>query len=195
MAQRRENAAGGRRAAQWHQLQYCPQLLLSSGFAAADSYAKSGSEIVLCSSPASSLAAEWLCSGRRGRRLSANKCRRRRSGVSSFQRTDPMGRSNMRRIRIGSGPIWNSLARRRAPQISSSANMVALVQTSLMLPVALVSTPAGAIADMFDRRIVGLVALSIVIVHAAPTPRTKMPRLDSRLARWRAQFRSRLWPG
>ncbi len=28
-----------------------------------------------------------------------------RSGVSSFQRTDPIGRSNMRRIRIGSGPI------------------------------------------------------------------------------------------
>ena len=32
-----------------------------------------------------------------------------------------------------------------------------------MLPVALVSTPAGAIADMFDRRIVGLVALSIAL--------------------------------
>jgi MFS family permease len=44
-------------------------------------------------------------------------------------------------------------------KISSSTGMVALVQTSLMLPVALVSTPAGAIADMFDRRIVGLVAL------------------------------------
>ena len=42
--------------------------------------------------------------------------------------------------------------------------MVALVQTSLMLPVALVSTPAGAIADMFDRRIVGLVALAIALV-------------------------------
>jgi hypothetical protein len=39
-------------------------------------------------------------------------------------------------------------------KISSSTGMVALVQTSLMLPVALVSTPAGAIADMFsaDRR-------------------------------------------
>ncbi len=48
-------------------------------------------------------------------------------------------------------------------KISSSTGMVALVQTSLMLPVALVSTPAGAIADMFDRRIVGLVALSIAL--------------------------------
>src|SRR5271166_6480973 len=35
-----------------------------------------------------------------------------RSGVSSFQRTDPIGRSSMRRMRIGSGPIWNSFARK-----------------------------------------------------------------------------------
>ena len=49
-------------------------------------------------------------------------------------------------------------------KLASSTSMVALVQTSpLMLPVALVSTPAGAIADMFDRRIVGLVALSIAL--------------------------------
>src|SRR6202042_3175958 len=48
-------------------------------------------------------------------------------------------------------------------KISSSTSMAALVQTSLMLPVALVSTPAGAIADMFDRRSVGLVALSIAL--------------------------------
>ena len=44
-----------------------------------------------------------------------------------------------------------------------SADMVALVQTALMLPVALVSTPAGALADMFDRRVVGLVALAIAL--------------------------------
>ena len=34
-----------------------------------------------------------------------------RSGVSSFQRTDPNGRSSMRRTRIGSGPRWKSIAR------------------------------------------------------------------------------------
>ena len=34
-----------------------------------------------------------------------------RSGVSSFQRTEPNGRSSMRRTRIGSGPIWKSIAR------------------------------------------------------------------------------------
>jgi MFS family permease len=44
--------------------------------------------------------------------------------------------------------------------------MVALVQTALMLPVALISTPAGAIADMFDRRVVGLVALAIAVFGA-----------------------------
>ena len=34
-----------------------------------------------------------------------------RSGVSSFQRTDPNGRSSMRRTRTGSGPRWKSIAR------------------------------------------------------------------------------------
>jgi MFS family permease len=58
---------------------------------------------------------------------------------------------------LGVGAAW------AMTKLASSASTVALVQTSLMLPVALVSTPAGAIADMFDRRIVGLVALSIAL--------------------------------
>jgi hypothetical protein len=33
------------------------------------------------------------------------------SGVSSFQRTDPNGRSSMRRTRTGSTPIWKAIAR------------------------------------------------------------------------------------
>ena len=65
--------------------------------------------------------------------------------------------SNLGILVLGVGAAWTMT------QITSSADMVALVQTSLMLPVALVSTPAGAIADMFDRRIVGLVALSIAL--------------------------------
>ena len=65
--------------------------------------------------------------------------------------------SNLGILVLGVGAAWTMT------QISSSADMVALVQTSLMLPVALVSTPAGAIADMFDRRIVGIVALSIAL--------------------------------
>ncbi|MGY4501358.1 MFS family permease [Bradyrhizobium sp. GM24.11] len=48
-------------------------------------------------------------------------------------------------------------------QMTSSADKVALVQTALMLPVMLVSIPAGAIADMHDRRVVSLVALSIAL--------------------------------
>ncbi|MCK1299692.1 MULTISPECIES: MFS transporter [unclassified Bradyrhizobium] len=51
-------------------------------------------------------------------------------------------------------------------QMTSSANQVALVQTALMLPIMLISMPAGAIADMYDRRIVGLVALSIELCGA-----------------------------
>ena len=65
--------------------------------------------------------------------------------------------SNLGLLVLGVGGAW------AMTKISSSTGMVALVQTSLMLPVALVSTPAGAIADMFDRRIVGLVALSIAL--------------------------------
>jgi MFS family permease len=44
-------------------------------------------------------------------------------------------------------------------QMTSSADKVALVQTALMLPIMLISMPAGAIADMYDRRIVALVSL------------------------------------
>jgi MFS family permease len=52
-------------------------------------------------------------------------------------------------------------------QMTSSADKVALVQTALMLPVMLISMPAGAIADMYDRRIVALVSLSISLAGAS----------------------------
>jgi MFS family permease len=65
--------------------------------------------------------------------------------------------SNLGLLVLGVGAAW------AMTQLSSLPGMVALVQTSLMLPVALVSTPAGAIADMFDRRVVGLVALTIAL--------------------------------
>jgi len=51
-------------------------------------------------------------------------------------------------------------------QMTSSADKVALVQTALMLPVMLISMPAGAIADMYDRRIVALVSLVIALTGA-----------------------------
>lgn len=51
-------------------------------------------------------------------------------------------------------------------EMTSAADKVALVLTALMLPVMLISIPAGAIADMYDRRIVALVALSIAFCGA-----------------------------
>src|SRR5437016_10724994 len=52
-------------------------------------------------------------------------------------------------------------------QMTSSADKVALVQTALMLPIMLISMPAGAVADMYDRRIVALVSLSIALTGAS----------------------------
>jgi predicted MFS family arabinose efflux permease len=51
-------------------------------------------------------------------------------------------------------------------QMTPDADKVALVQTALMLPVMLISMPAGAIADMYDRRIVALVSLLISLSGA-----------------------------
>ncbi|MEH2473297.1 MFS family permease [Nitrobacteraceae bacterium AZCC 2161] len=51
-------------------------------------------------------------------------------------------------------------------QMTASADKVALVQTALMLPIMLISMPAGAVADMYDRRVVSLVSLAIALVGA-----------------------------
>jgi MFS family permease len=51
-------------------------------------------------------------------------------------------------------------------QMTATADKVALVQTALMLPIMLISMPAGAVADMYDRRIVSLVSLAIALVGA-----------------------------
>ena len=63
--------------------------------------------------------------------------------------------SNLGLMIHGVGAAW------AMTQMTSSADMVALVQTSLMLPIMLFAITAGAIADMFDRRIIGLIALLI----------------------------------
>ncbi|KRQ02081.1 MFS transporter [Bradyrhizobium manausense] len=52
-------------------------------------------------------------------------------------------------------------------QMTSSADMVALVQTALTIPVMLIAMPAGAIADMHDRRIVSLISLGIALTGAS----------------------------
>lgn len=51
-------------------------------------------------------------------------------------------------------------------QMTSSADMVALVQTAWMLPTMLLSLAAGAVADMYDRRRVTLFALGIGLFGA-----------------------------
>lgn len=68
--------------------------------------------------------------------------------------------SNLGLLIMGVGAAWSMT------QMTASAGMVALVQTALMLPVAVISAPAGAVADMFDRRKVGLIALSIALAGA-----------------------------
>src|SRR5882762_3387607 len=68
--------------------------------------------------------------------------------------------SNLGLLIQGVGAAWSMT------QMASSADKVALVQTALMLPIMLISMPAGAIADMYDRRIVALVSLSIALVGA-----------------------------
>jgi MFS family permease len=68
--------------------------------------------------------------------------------------------SNLGLLIQGVGAAW------AMTQMTSSADKVALVQTALMLPIMLISMPAGAIADMYDRRIVALVSLSISLAGA-----------------------------
>ncbi len=63
--------------------------------------------------------------------------------------------SNFGSLIQGVGAAW------AMTQMAASADIVALVQTAVMLPVMLISIPAGAIADMYDRRLVGLVALAM----------------------------------
>ena len=68
--------------------------------------------------------------------------------------------SNFGQLVQGVGAAW------QMTRLTSSTGMVALVQTALMLPLMLVAVPAGAIADMFDRRKIALVGLSFATLCA-----------------------------
>nr|WP_200821370.1 MFS transporter [Oceanicoccus sp. KOV_DT_Chl] len=63
--------------------------------------------------------------------------------------------SNFGQLILGVGVAWEMT------RLTSSVSMVALVQTAMMLPLMLVALPAGAIADMFDRRRVAMLGLGI----------------------------------
>jgi MFS family permease len=69
--------------------------------------------------------------------------------------------SNFGQLIQGVGAAWEMT------RLTSTADMVALVQTALMLPLMLVAVPAGAIADMFDRRRIALLGLSFATLCAA----------------------------
>src|SRR5215475_11331047 len=65
--------------------------------------------------------------------------------------------SNLGLLIQGVGAAW------AMTQMAASADKVALVQTALSLPVLFIAIPAGAIADMYDRRVVTLISLSIAL--------------------------------
>lgn len=69
--------------------------------------------------------------------------------------------SNFGQLILGVGAAWEMT------RLSDSPSMVALVQTALMVPLMLVALPAGAVADMFDRRKIALVGLGFSMASAA----------------------------
>ena len=62
--------------------------------------------------------------------------------------------SNFGQLILGVGAAWEMT------RLTSSPSLVALVQTALMLPLMLVAVPAGAVADMFDRRRIAMTGLT-----------------------------------
>jgi MFS family permease len=69
--------------------------------------------------------------------------------------------SNFGQLILGVGAAWEMTRLTTAPE------MVALVQSALMLPLMLVAVPAGAIADMFDRRKIAMSGLTFAAASAA----------------------------
>ncbi|GFE72615.1 MFS transporter [Novosphingobium sp. TCA1] len=69
--------------------------------------------------------------------------------------------SNFGQLFLGVGAAWEMT------RLSSSPSMVALVQSAMMLPLVLVTLPAGAIADMFDRRRIAMNGLGFSAICAA----------------------------
>jgi MFS family permease len=68
---------------------------------------------------------------------------------------------NFGQLILGVGAAWEMT------RLTNSPGMVALVQSALMLPLMLVALPAGAVADMFDRRRIAMAGLAFSIVAAS----------------------------
>jgi MFS family permease len=69
--------------------------------------------------------------------------------------------SNFGQLFLGVGAAWEMT------KLSTSPSMIALVQTALMVPLMLVALPAGAVADMFDRRKIAMLGLGFASVCGA----------------------------
>ncbi|MFM5931772.1 MAG: MFS transporter [Novosphingobium sp.] len=69
--------------------------------------------------------------------------------------------SNFGQLILGVGAAWEMT------RLSKDPGMVALVQSALMLPSMLVAVPAGALADMFDRRKIAISGLAFSAVAGA----------------------------
>lgn len=69
--------------------------------------------------------------------------------------------SNFGQLFLGVGAAWEMT------RLSDEPSMVALVQSAMMLPLMLVTLPAGAIADMFDRRRIAMAGLGFSALCAA----------------------------
>jgi len=69
--------------------------------------------------------------------------------------------SNFGQLFLGVGAAWEMT------RLTNSPSMVALVQTAMMLPLMVVALPAGAVADMFDRRKIAMSGLGFASLCAA----------------------------
>jgi MFS family permease len=69
--------------------------------------------------------------------------------------------SNFGQLILGVAAAWEMT------RLTADPGMVALVQTALMLPLMLVAVPAGAFADMFDRRRIAMAGLIFSIACAS----------------------------
>lgn len=69
--------------------------------------------------------------------------------------------SNFGQLILGVGAAWEMT------RLTSSPGLVALVQTAMMLPLMLVAVPAGAVADMFDRRKIAMLGLAFSVFSGA----------------------------
>jgi len=69
--------------------------------------------------------------------------------------------TNFGHLILGVGAAWEMT------QLSRDPSMVALVQTAMMIPLMFVALPAGAVADMFDRRKIAMTGLAFSAIASA----------------------------